>query len=237
MIDPVRLPLTVKAATFIAHIASGVANRLQAKLLPYFQKRSMQDFELCLAALGPDDVCIDFGANMGVFTQKLAATGAQVHAYEPDPYCFAALQKRFAGISNVHLHNQAVSRTAGNLLLRRTKEFEKDPEMQSQASSIALSNDAFDLSNPIRVEVVAFHDVVKNLGQPVALIKMDIEGSEFDILDEILADYSKRQALPIGAMFIETHERYLPHRTALVKILRKANLQGRVPFRIDTYWP
>ncbi len=238
MIDPLPLPLPIKATALLAYLASGVGNVLQAILRRYFKKRSVQDFDQRVAALGPGDVCIDFGANMGVITQKLAATGAQVHAYEPDPYCFAALQTRFAGKSNVHLHNQAVSRTAGNFLLRRTKDFEKDPAFQSQSSSIIRSDAAtYDLSNAIMVEVVAFNDVVKNLGQPVALIKMDIEGSEFDILDGIVADYANRQSLPIGVLFIETHERHLPHRTALVKYFRKANLRGHLPFRIDTYWP
>ena len=38
-------------------------------------------------------------------------------------------------------------------------------------------------------------------------------------------------------MFVETHERHLPERVAMVKALRKRNWEGSLPFPIDTFWP
>lgn len=238
MIDPVRHPLSVKVLIALADLKGKVGNSARRKLSRRLRKRSLLDFEQRLATLGPSDVCIDLGANVGVVTEKLAATGAEVHAYEPDPYCFDLLTKRFADQENVHLHNQAVSATAGSFLLQRTRDFEKDPEFQSQSSSIIRSNEAiYDPEKSVRVEVVAFNDVIRDLHRSVALIKMDIEGSEFEILDCILADYANGFALPIGALFIETHERHMPNRVDLVKSVRKANWSGLLPYRIDTYWP
>ena len=238
MIDRVRLPFTVKVLIALADLKGKIGKSARRKLLRRLRKRSLLDFEHRLTTLGPGDVCIDLGANMGVVTEKLASTGAEVHSYEPDPYCFDLLTKRFAGRENVHLHNQAVSATAGSFLLQRTRDFEKNPEIQSQSSSIIRSNDAiYDPDKAVMVEVVAFNDVIQDLQRSVALIKMDIEGSEFDILDCILADYANGRVLPIGALFIETHERHMPNRVDFVKYVRKANWSGLLPYRIDTYWP
>ena len=48
------------------------------------------------AALGPGDVCIDLGANIGEVTVPLAETGATVHAFAPDHDTFAQLKSACA---------------------------------------------------------------------------------------------------------------------------------------------
>jgi FkbM family methyltransferase len=208
------------------------------RLLDRHGPASLADFDRRAADLTPEDVCLDLGANMGIFTEKLAATGAQVHAYEPDPHCFAALERRFAGRENVHLHQQAVAEAAGQFLLRRTRDFLSDPDAQSTSSSIAVASPTiYDEENAVIVETVAFHDVVRGFGRPVALIKMDIEGAEFDILDRILRDRAKGVELPIGALFVETHERHFPRRFGMVAGLRQASAQEGAAYPIDTYWP
>ena len=172
-------------------------------------------------------------------TERLAATGAEVHAYEPDPHCVAALNRRFAGRNNVHLHPQAVSEKAGEFLLRRTKDFDLAPDLHSQSSSIAINSPRFyDDENGVIVETLAFGAVIAGFDRPVTLIKMDIEGAEFSILEHILADLAQGTApLPIGAMFVETHERHLPDHVGLLKSLRAMNWDGALPYPIDTFWP
>lgn len=199
---------------------------------------SLAEFDRRVAALKPGDICLDLGANMGIYTEKLAATGAEVHAYEPDPHCFAALERRFAGRANVHLHPKAVAAEPGQFLLRRTRDFLTDPDAQSTSSSIVADSPAiFDEENAVMVQTEAFHDVVRGFGRPVALVKMDIEGAEFGILDRILADRAKGADLPIGALFVETHERHFPARFAMVAGLRQDGAQAGAAYPIDTYWP
>ena len=226
-----------KALYALSGIQGRFGGSVRRKLRRRIAKRSMANFNARVAQLKPGDVCLDLGANMGEFTQQFAVTGAEVQAYEPDPHCFAILQTRFAGQANVHLHNQAVSGAAGNFLLRRARDFASSPNQKSQSSSIAIKDATiFDSENSVMVETVAFGDVVRGLGRPVALVKMDIEGAEFSILDTILADHAKGVALPIGAIFIETHERFLPERVAMIKALRQANWDDELPYPIDTFW-
>lgn len=222
---------------------SGLGGRIgqsvRRKLMRRFSKRSVADFNSRVARLVPGDLCLDLGANMGVVTARLAATGAEVHAYEPDPYCVDVLTRRFAGYNNVHLHPQAVSGLAGKNLLRRTKDFDLAPDLESQGSSIAINAPRYyDDNNAVLVETLAFADVVAGFGRPVSLIKMDIEGAEFSILDHILAGHAAgRTPLPISALFVETHERHVPEWVAQLKDLRALNWDGKLPYPIDTFWP
>ena len=222
---------------------SGIGGRIgrlvRRNLLRRFSTQSMADFDARVARLAPGDICLDLGANLGTVTERFAATGAEVHAYEPDPHCVEVLTRRFAGQTNVHLHAKAVSGTAGQHLLRRTKDFDLAPDQHSQSSSIAINVPRYyDDKNAVMVETVAFGDVIAGFGRPVSLIKMDIEGAEFSILDHILAGHAAgADPLPIGALFVETHERHLPERVALLKNLRAMNWDGKLPYPIDTFWP
>ena len=54
--------------------------------------------------LKPGDLVMDCGANMGVVTAVLAATGADVIAYEPDPYAFGTLEQKFGDMALSLIH-------------------------------------------------------------------------------------------------------------------------------------
>src|SRR5690606_38404229 len=77
--------------------------------------------------LRPGDLAVDCGANFGEVTARLAATGADVIAFEPDPGVFASLQTRFAEAPNVTLVNAAVGVGAGTVRLMRSDNFEANP--------------------------------------------------------------------------------------------------------------
>jgi FkbM family methyltransferase len=108
------------------------------KLARRYGKRAVADFDTRLRQIGPGDAVVDMGANVGLFTARLADTGAEVHAWEPDPYAFDHLTNRFSGLGNVHLHNAAVAQRPGQLRLARKAAFDRDPGRYSTASSIIV---------------------------------------------------------------------------------------------------
>lgn len=79
------------------------------------------------AMLRPGDLALDLGANMGVVTAVLAATGADVVAFEPDPLAFATLQDKFADQPNVSLVQAAVGVGSGTVRLMRADNFGDNP--------------------------------------------------------------------------------------------------------------
>ena len=156
--------------------------------------------------LGPGDVVIDAGANVGAITSKCARTGATVHSYEPNPTCFAILQRRFAAMPNVHLHNLGLMDENCTLTLSTPIPHNKfdSVEVTIAASFIAPSFDADVVKEEI--ECVDIAGVVRQFSR-VALLKMDIEGAEIRALNRLLDEGLGNR---IGMAVIETHERFSP---------------------------
>ena len=196
--------------------------------------RAMADFDRRVARLGPGSVCLDLGANVGSITARLAQSGALVHAYEPDPLAFAELQRRVGHLPNVVLHQAAVAARGGRARLRRAAQFDGNPLGLSIMSSIQRQDPAiYAGGQEIEVEVRAFRDVLAGIGGPVALVKMDIEGSEFDILRDLFADPATHD---IDAVFCETHEYDLVAEKAEVARMIAASDRLARP-HVNLYWP
>ncbi len=144
-------------------------------------------FDRACARLRPGDVVIDAGANMGDITARMAERGAVVHAFEPDPFACEALERRFAGVANVHLHRKAVAATSGTLRLYRSPDFDADPVLLSQSSSIYATKKNVSVDHAIDIETVDIAAFVRGLAAPVRIFKLDVEGAEVEVLEAIFA--------------------------------------------------
>jgi len=211
-----------------------VLRRLRHWLKSAQTRHALAEFAARLRRLGPSDICIDLGANVGEVTRQLAATGATVHAFEPDPLAWQVLQQSVGHLPNVVLHNAAVAADPGRYRLRWQKDFDDDPLLWTTSSYIVADGSAeFDEAGGIDIEVRSFAEVLRSIGGPVAIVKMDIEGSEFAILRQVLANPS---GFPIAAIFCETHERDGHATVAEVASMRRTAAALRRPY-VNLYWP
>ena len=203
------------------------------KLKRRYANHTINVFERMVAQLGPDDIAIDLGANVGVITAKLAQTGAQVHAFEPDPETFEHLSAAMAQFPNVHLHNAAVSGRDGTITLYRPPSWQDETKRRSasKANTIVANDRSSSFDIGAEVPLVDFARFLNDLPKPAKLIKVDIEGAEWDVLDAV----EERAFDRFDAMFVETHERFdlsiLP--TLKARQLRYAALDR--PY-INLYW-
>ncbi len=204
------------------------------KLKRRFCGRSGAEFARVLADTGPGDLCLDLGANVGAFTQAMAQTGADVIAYEPDPVTFETLLRNTAHLPNVTCHQKAAGARAEELMLHRAARWSQDdPLSTSMAASLVRTGPGMSDANGVMVEVVDIPAMLTALDRDIRVIKMDIEGSEWDLLDALLdAPVLAR----IDCMFVETHERVSPE----VNIPRFNRLRARAealdrPY-INLYW-
>jgi FkbM family methyltransferase len=145
-----------------------------------------------LSMLRPGDVVLDCGANVGAVTGPLAQTGATVHAFEPDPFAFAQLSDRVAGMGNVVLHNAAVGVTAGTVRLMRAANFDENPMAGSVKSTVITGGRNIDEAQGATIDVamIALPDLIRTIAAEqgeVAFLKMDIEGAELDLLEHMQA--------------------------------------------------
>lgn len=150
--------------------------RVQRWVSPLARRNHRDDVHLRLLlahGLAEDANCIDVGAHCGdVLTDivRYAPAGRHV-AFEPLPSQAADLAERFAG---VEVRNAAVSDEAGSA---RFTHVVSNPQL----SGLRDRGFAGEASETIEVAVERIDDVV-DPRRPVALVKIDVEGAELDVL-------------------------------------------------------
>ena len=188
------------------------------------------------AMLKPGDLAVDCGANMGVVTERLATTGADVVAFEPDPFAFKTLEQKFANLPNVTLINAAVGVGSGTVRLMRADNFGDNPEGASVKSTILDGGRRIDAENAVAVPLIDFPswvaDQVKARGE-VAFIKMDIEGAELDILEKMDAEQLFQN---VRCLVAETHERKFKDLRDRYKALRDKVSESYAPGKVNLDW-
>ncbi len=188
------------------------------------------------AMLKPGDLAVDCGANMGVVTERLATTGADVVAFEPDPFAFKTLEQKFANLPNVTLINAAVGVGSGTVRLMRADNFGDNPEGASVKSTILDGGRRIDAENAVEVPLIDFPswvaDQVKVRGE-VAFIKMDIEGAELDILEKMDAEQLFQN---VRCLVAETHERKFKDLRDRYKALRGKVSESYAPGKVNLDW-
>lgn len=139
-------------------------------------------------------VIIDCGANIGlsVLYFKKTHPNALVYSFEPDTRNFDYLSKNVTSYGwekSVHIYKQLVSDSAG---------FEYFEELGNAGSKI-VSEDQQN-SQTVKIEKIRLKDFVSNLNTRIDFLKLDIEGSEFQVLPDMKELFPK-----IDKMYIEFH--------------------------------
>jgi FkbM family methyltransferase len=184
-------------------------------------------------ALGPGDIAIDCGANLGAVTDVLSRGGAEVHAFEPNPDAFRHLAARVGGRANVHLHPKAVHDHDGRMQLYFHLNYARNPERFSAGSSLIGEKRNVDETGGIAVEVVDLAAFVQRLGRPVKLVKIDVEGAEYAILEALIA----RGVIDrIERVFVETHAHAIPSLAEADRRLRATIAARGLGAKIDLNW-
>jgi FkbM family methyltransferase len=193
--------------------------------------RSRSRLKRALRGVGAGDTCIDLGANVGDFTAMMAATGARVLAYEPDDVAFALLSKRFADVDTVTCINRAVA--AGSGLARLYHHVERATAPVRATKSSTLFGDKAGAGGTFAmVEMEAIADVFRRVEGEVAVLKIDVEGAEIEIIDAMLDHGLERR---VRRAFVELHDRRVPSLVASTAALR-ARLAATGAKQFDLDW-
>lgn len=153
-----------------------------------------------LFVLRPNDVVWDIGSSVGLFAVHAASRVKSVVAFEPDPVTFETLCANVAlnGMTNrVTTIQAAIGACAGTLELQSDGDRGRSPSL----ADIGLHHGS------VSVDVRSIDDMIR-AGSPVPnVLKIDIEGGEYDALRGG-SEFLKSEQRP-RLILLEVHPEYL----------------------------
>ena len=138
-----------------------------------------------------DDIVIDCGSNIGLFSIVTAKHCAKVYAFECVPNIYQYISKISEKYKNIVLVKKAVGAYSGKV------KFSMDNDLNT--NNRIIQGDKDDIKNSSFVSITTIDDFVKEYGlNKVDFIKADIEGAERDMLrgaKETLKKYAPKLSI------------------------------------------
>lgn len=186
---------------------------------------------------------IDCGSNVGQgfawFRRYFPLDHYDYILVEPNPNCVAELRSTCAGLrGNIRLLEQAAGTAAGEVDFFGLTESEWGNT--NQGGSILPEHNSrlytSDRAGAIKVETFSLADLIaeSQATYPSVLLKLDVEGAEYEVLDDLL---NRRVHLGLDVAYVEFHSRYMlePDRTHYrereTELIRRFKRDG-VPLRL-----
>ena len=150
------------------------------------------------------DICFDCGTHVGLISDIFLQMGAVVHAFEPQSCLFNMLKYKYKD-KHIFLNNAAVSDTDG-----KTDFYTSDSESNMgtlEGSSVyyvekSVRKFKYTVNTVDLCQYIQEHIADKN--KRIYILKLDVEGSEFDILPKLIETGMYNYA---DYIFVETHAR------------------------------
>lgn len=159
---------------------------------PFFEVFIQNTYESELVKLKEDDIVVDFGANIGMFSLYASKKSKMLYSVEPDPITYENLLKNTESIDNIITINKAIYSKGGEIEFIRNE--------VSGASSLFNNQNN---SKKITIDTISFSDFINQYNiDRINYLKVDIEGAEFDLFENMDEDFLQNN---IDKIFMEVH--------------------------------
>lgn len=166
----------------------------------YYGEYSEKEIQVLLGLVNENSVVYDIGANIGAFTVAFANKVKKVYAFEPNPRSFELLKKNTEHLNNVVLFKNAIGSERKDIFISAF-----DESKRSNYGEARIREDNGIPIRMIRLDDINYFlkdDVLLEI-EPPSLIKIDVEGHEYDVFRGGIAKIVA--AKPI--LFFESSER------------------------------
>jgi FkbM family methyltransferase len=151
--------------------------------------------------LNSNSIVLDFGANIGDVSQYLNDMfNCKIYCYEPDPNAYNFLKQRFKNNYSINTSNLAITNDGQEKKLYFHKQSKIGGQISySEASSLLDKKENISQNNFYIVKSINIKELLNNF-EYIDLIKIDIEGYEYEILPILIQNNKK-----IGKIICELH--------------------------------
>lgn len=178
--------------------------------------------------MGPNSVAysVGTGEDMSFDLALIEKYGCEVHGFDPTPKSIAWV-KRQTTPSKFRFHEWGLAGHDG------TVDFFLPANPDHVSASVVQRAGTGD--QRVTVQVRRLSTVMKELGHSrVDLLKLDIEGAEYGVIDDIEKFHQERGKLPIHQILVEFHHRFFPDgRDRTQRAIRQLNACGYKVFDIS----
>jgi FkbM family methyltransferase len=170
--------------------------------------------------LHPNALVYDVGGYKGDWTWAMREKySCEFHVFEPHPEFFEHISTRFSGLGGIILHEVALGGESGSVSLSSAAE----------GSSIITGRGL----DAVEVKLVDVCQHLRDDGRPVALLKLNIEGAEYDLLERLL--WSDESVLA-GDFLVQFHPGPPFAEQRYAQIARKLSETHRCVWRYAFLW-
>ncbi len=192
------------------------------RLINYFLNNEYKKYSI-FNNLNSDSIVVDMGAHIGQVSEFISDKyNSNIFAYEPNPTLFKILKEKFKNKTKVQIYNQAISNSINSNKLYSTTNVKINEINESLKYSMEFEKKNIDKNNYISVNVITIKDLLCQFNQ-IDVLKINIEGHEYKILDDIINNKNK-----IKKVVCQLHGDYVPHlkkqHVELLNYLKKNNL-------------
>ena len=188
------------------------------------------------------NIFIDCGSNLGQGYEQVKSlqnidSNWDVFMFEPNPNCFESLKKKYSRFENISIHKEGVYDRDGETEFHITTDLNGNLNKYSQGSKISETLNMFvdrkrfyGYSKPIKVKLRRLSKFVNSLESNNIILKIDVEGSEYAIINDLIEQGS---FINIKHLYVEFHnnaidkdksETYNEQRTEIINFLKKNNV-------------
>ena len=129
-----------------------------------------------------NDKVIEIGGNRGVYAYALSKMNVTIEIFEPNPICSNVLSSWASGKEYINVHQIALSDSSG--LAELTIPISKSGVVHDASASLENSDFSLSMKKEVNLDILDKYNF-----KQVSLIKIDVEGHEFSVLENF--EFSK----------------------------------------------